>query len=200
MNALMAVGLVIGSGGSVKEAFRALSYLKAVPGRMEQAGRHASGARVYVDYAHSPDALITVLEAIRPHAKGKLSLVFGCGGDRDKGKRKIMGDIAAKLADRVYVTDDNSRSEDPASIRAQIMEGCPEAHNMGDRAQAIKAAVNALEKGDILLVAGKGHEQGQIIGDTVRPFDDIAEIRSALSTNSNDQQSEAHFLNRRNGA
>lgn len=184
MNALMAVGLVIGSGGDAAKAFNALSYLKAVPGRMEQAGRHTSGARVYVDYAHTPDALETVLEAIRPHAKAKLSVVFGCGGDRDTGKRQIMGEIATRLADRVYVTDDNPRSEDAAEIRSQVMAGCPEATEIGDRARAISAAVADLEVGDILLVAGKGHEQGQVIGDTVRPFDDQSEIRSALAASS----------------
>jgi len=189
MNALMAVGLVIGSGGDVVKAFKALSYLKAVPGRMEQAGRHPSGARVYVDYAHTPDALETVLKAIRPHTKRKLSVVFGCGGDRDMGKRKIMGEIAARQADRVYVTDDNPRSEDADLIRSHIMEGCPMATEIGDRADAIKAAVNALEKDDILLVAGKGHEQGQIIGDTVRPFDDMSVIRSAIASASHGQPS-----------
>lgn len=181
MNALMSVGLVIGSGGNVEEAFKALAYLKAVPGRMEQAGRHSSGARVYVDYAHTPDALQTVLEAIKPHASGKLTVVFGCGGDRDSGKRKIMGEVAARLADNIYVTDDNPRTENAAHIRSQVMEGCPEAMEIGDRKEAIYAAVNALTMGDILLVAGKGHEQGQIIGDVIRPFDDRSEIRSALS-------------------
>lgn len=184
MNALMAAGLVIGSGGDARRAFKSLSYLKAVPGRMEQAGRHVSGARVYVDYAHTPDALETVLKAIRPHTRKKLSVVFGCGGDRDKGKRKIMGQIAARQADRVYVTDDNPRREDATLIRTQVLEGCPEAMEIGDRAGAIKAAVEALEKGDILLVAGKGHEQGQIIGDSVRPFDDRSEIRSAIASTS----------------
>jgi len=184
MNALMAVGLVIGCGGDAVKAFKALAYLKAVPGRMEQAGRHGSGARVYVDYAHTPDALETVLDAIRPHVKNRLSVVFGCGGDRDKGKRKIMGAIAAKLADQVYVTDDNPRSEDAALIRAEVREGCPEATEIGDRATAIKTAVAALGKGDILLVAGKGHEQGQIIGATIRPFDDMSEIRSAMPSTS----------------
>jgi len=182
MNALMAVGLVIGSGGDVGKSFAALSYLKAVPGRMEQAGRHDSGARIYVDYAHTPDALETVLRSIRPHVGHKLSVVFGCGGDRDRGKRKIMGEIAARLADRIYVTDDNPRGEDAAAIRAEVMKGCPEAIEIGDRTRAIHAATEALEKGDILLVAGKGHEQGQIIGDRVRPFDDRSEIRSALAT------------------
>ncbi|PCJ35130.1 MAG: UDP-N-acetylmuramoyl-L-alanyl-D-glutamate--2,6-diaminopimelate ligase [Alphaproteobacteria bacterium] len=183
MNALMAAGLVIGSGGDAVEAFKALSYLKAVPGRMEQAGRHETGARVYVDYAHTPEALKTVLESIRPHTKNKLSVVFGCGGDRDKGKRKIMGDIAARFADKVYITDDNPRSERPEVIRAEIISECPKAIEIGDRSEAIAAAVNALQKGDILLVAGKGHEQGQIIGGTVRPFDDMSEVRSALAAN-----------------
>lgn len=182
MNALMAVGLVIGSGGDVENAFKALSHLKAVPGRMEQVGRHSSGARVYVDYAHTPDALETVLKAIRPHTKGKLIVVFGCGGDRDAGKRKIMGEIAVKQADRVYVTDDNPRSEDASEIRSQVLAGCPGATEIADRANAIKAAVDELEKGDILLVAGKGHEQGQIIGNSIRPFDDRSEIRSAIAT------------------
>ncbi|MCF8474327.1 MAG: UDP-N-acetylmuramoyl-L-alanyl-D-glutamate--2,6-diaminopimelate ligase [Emcibacter sp.] len=181
MNALMAAGLVIGSGGDVKKAFQALAYLKAVPGRMEQAGRHASGARIYVDYAHTPDALETVLQSIKPHCKGKLSVVFGCGGDRDRGKRKIMGEIAKKIADKIFITDDNPRSEDPAMIRAEIMEGCPEAMAVAGREEAIRIAVNDLGKGDILLVAGKGHEQGQITGGITRPFDDISEVRSALS-------------------
>jgi len=183
MNALMAAGIVIGSGGDAEKTFRALTYLKAVPGRMEQAGRHATGARVYVDYAHTPDALKTVLESIRPHTKNKLSVVFGCGGDRDEGKRRIMGDIAANFADKIYVTDDNPRSEDAATIRAEIMAECPGGIEIGDRAEAILTAVKALQKGDILLVAGKGHEQGQIIGDITRPFDDMSEIRSALAAN-----------------
>ncbi|VAW00815.1 UDP-N-acetylmuramoylalanyl-D-glutamate--2,6-diaminopimelate ligase [hydrothermal vent metagenome] len=199
MNALMAAGLVIGSGGDVKRAFAGLSYLKAVPGRMEQAGRHGSGARVYVDYAHTPDALETVLQAIRPHVKGRLSVVFGCGGDRDRGKRRIMGSIAARLADRTYVTDDNPRSEDGAMIRSEIIKGCPDAFEIADRGQAIKDAVNALAKGDILLVAGKGHEQGQIIGDTVRPFDDRSEIRSALAADTREQTSDGDNSTRRVG-
>jgi len=181
MNALMAAGLVIGCGGDVEKTFKALAYLKAVPGRMEQAGRHGSGARIYVDYAHTPDALEVVLSAIRPHVSSKLSVVFGCGGDRDKGKRPLMGGIAAKLADRVYITDDNPRSEDAAVIRDEIMSACPDAREITGRAEAIAEAVNDLEKGDILLVAGKGHEQGQIIGDHIRPFDDRSEIRSAIA-------------------
>ncbi len=184
MNALMAVGLVIGSGGDATKAFKALPHLRAVEGRMEQAGRHFSGARVYVDYAHTPDALETVLRAIRPHVKGRLSVVFGCGGDRDSGKRRIMGEVAAAEADQIYVTDDNPRTEDAARIRTQVREGCPDSIEIGDRASAIRRAVGDLAKGDILLVAGKGHEQGQIIGDTVRPFDDLSEIRSAIAAES----------------
>lgn len=181
INALMAVGLVIGCGGNAESAFNALSYLRPVRGRMEQAGRHPSGGRVYVDYAHTPDALDTVLHALKPHVRGKLSVVFGCGGDRDRTKRRIMGEIAQNLADRVYVTDDNPRSEDPAVIREEILTGCPNALNAGDRASAIEKAVSEMEQGDILLVAGKGHEQGQTIGDDVFDFDDASMVRSAIA-------------------
>tara|TARA_B100001939_G_scaffold200279_1_gene172145 strand:- start:12838 stop:14331 length:1494 start_codon:yes stop_codon:yes gene_type:complete len=181
MNALMAVGLVIGCGGKADQAFKALSCLRPVRGRMENAGRHPSGARIYVDYAHTPDALETALKALQPHVRGRLSVVFGCGGDRDRGKRKPMGKIAARLADRVYVTDDNPRSEDAAAIRTEIMAGCPEATEVGDRAQAIRRALRDLEAGDILLVAGKGHERGQVIADKVIDFDDVSEVRTALA-------------------
>ena len=149
---------------------------------MEQVGRHFSGARVYVDFAHTPDALETVLRALKAHVRGNLVVVFGCGGDRDKAKRKIMGEIARTCASRIYVTDDNPRSEVPADIRAQIMQGCPEAYNVGDRAKAIQMAVSGLEVGDILLVAGKGHEQGQTIGDQVIDFDDASVVRSAIAS------------------
>lgn len=182
MNALMAVGLVIGCGGDAKKAFKALSYLRPVRGRMEQAGRHPSGARIYVDYAHTPDALDTVLHALKPHAKGNLSVVFGCGGDRDRTKRKVMGEVAKKLADRIYVTDDNPRSEKPEDIRAEILKGCPQAINAGDRLSAIQRSVAALEEGDVLLVAGKGHEQGQTIGKEVFEFDDVSVVRSAIAS------------------
>ncbi|MBT5073169.1 MAG: UDP-N-acetylmuramoyl-L-alanyl-D-glutamate--2,6-diaminopimelate ligase [Kordiimonadaceae bacterium] len=182
INALMAVGLVIGCGGDADSAFKALSYLRPVRGRMEQAGRHPTGGRVYVDYAHTPDALDTVLHALKPHVRGKLSVVFGCGGDRDKTKRKIMGEIAKNLADRVYVTDDNPRSEKPSDIREEILTGCPEAVDAGNRATAIQCAVSEMERGDILLVAGKGHEQGQTIGDDVFDFDDVSVVRSAIAT------------------
>ncbi|MBL4603588.1 MAG: UDP-N-acetylmuramoyl-L-alanyl-D-glutamate--2,6-diaminopimelate ligase [Emcibacteraceae bacterium] len=182
VNALMAVGLVIGCGGDAHKAFMALSYLRPVRGRMEQAGRHPSGARVYVDYAHTPDALETVLRALKPHVKAKLRVVFGCGGDRDKTKRKMMGEIAGKLADKIYVTDDNPRSEIPQDIRNEILKGCPDAVDAGDRAAAIDLAVSEMGQGDILLVAGKGHEQGQTIGDNIFDFDDVSVVRMAIAS------------------
>ena len=182
MNALMAVGLVIGCGGDADQAFNSLAYLKSVEGRMEQAGRHPSGARIYVDYAHTPDALETALEALQPHVRGKLAVVFGCGGDRDTGKREQMGRIACDKAARVYVTDDNPRSEEPAAIRAEILKGCPGATEVGDRAEAIRQAVAELEEGDLLLVAGKGHERGQEIAGKIYEFDDVSEVRSAIAS------------------
>lgn len=182
INALMAVGLVIGCGGNEDEAFKALSYLRPVRGRMEQAGRHPSGARIYVDYAHTPDALETVLKALKPHVKRNLAVVFGCGGDRDKTKRSVMGEIAERLADKIYVTDDNPRSEVPADIRAEILKGSPSGIDAGDRASAIERAVADLQYGDVLLVAGKGHEQGQTIGEEVFDFDDVSVVRSAITT------------------
>ncbi len=180
-NALMAVGLVIGCGGRADKAFKALSYLRPVRGRMEQAGRHPAGARIYVDFAHTPDALETVLQSLKPHVKGKLAVVFGCGGDRDRAKRKIMGEIADKLADRIYVTDDNPRSESPEGIRQEVLKGCAVGIDAGDRASAIAMAVEDLQKGDILLVAGKGHEQGQMIGTNMTDFDDVSVVRSAIA-------------------
>lgn len=181
MNALMAAGLVIGCGDEAEKAFQALAYLRSVPGRMEQAGRVPSGARVYVDYAHTPDGLQTALQALKPHVKGKLSVVFGCGGDRDTGKRLIMGKIAQECAERIYVTDDNPRTEEASAIRREILKGCKNAIEEGDRARAIQQAVADLEKGDMLLVAGKGHEQGQIVGDEILDFNDMSEIRSAIA-------------------
>lgn len=179
-NALCALGLAIGGGAEAAAAAAALEHLTGVRGRLEPVARHPSGAAVYVDYAHTPDALETVLNALRPHTEGHLAVVFGCGGDRDRGKRPVMASIASRLADRVYVTDDNPRSEDPAAIRREAMAGAPGATEIGDRAEAIRAAVRDLGAGDVLVVAGKGHEQGQIVGTETRPFDDAAEVRRAV--------------------
>ena len=179
-NILAALGLAVACGAGAREAAEALPALKGAPGRVERAGRHRNGAAVYVDYAHTPDALETVLEAVRPHTEGSLSVVFGCGGDRDPGKRPMMGKAAAGHADRVIVTDDNPRSEDPAAIRRAALEGAPDAIEIGDRTEAIAAAIEALGPGDLLVIAGKGHERGQIVGDTVLPFDDRDVARAAL--------------------
>ncbi|WP_417460269.1 UDP-N-acetylmuramoyl-L-alanyl-D-glutamate--2,6-diaminopimelate ligase [Kordiimonas sp.] len=179
-NALMAAGLVIATGSAPEQVFEALSGLRGVPGRMELVGSVAKGGSVFVDYAHTPDGLRTVLNAARAHKPNKLHVVFGCGGDRDAGKRPLMGKIAHDLADYVYVTDDNPRSEDAAEIRRQIMTACPGATEVGDRHAAILAAMVALEAGDMLIVSGKGHEEGQIIGDTVVPFSDIGTVREIL--------------------
>lgn len=184
MNVACAVGLVIATGGAARDALETLPRLEGVPGRMQLAAQHPSGAAVYVDYAHTPDALSNVLQALRPHARGRLMVVFGCGGDRDAGKRPQMGRIASALADRVIVTDDNPRSEDPAAIRREVMAGAASAIEIGDRAEAIDAAVAELHAGDVLVIAGKGHEQGQIVGTTVIPFDDVAEARKAVARHS----------------
>ncbi|MEO5373253.1 MAG: UDP-N-acetylmuramoyl-L-alanyl-D-glutamate--2,6-diaminopimelate ligase [Alphaproteobacteria bacterium] len=181
MNALCALGLVLASGGHRHSAVAALRTLEGVPGRLQRVAERANGAAVYVDYAHTPDALETVLTALRPHAARRLSLVFGCGGDRDRGKRPQMGAIAARLADRTIVTDDNPRSEAPAAIRAEILAACPGVREIGNREKAIFTAVGQLKAGDLLVVAGKGHERGQIIGATVLPFDDAEVARRAVS-------------------
>ncbi|MEW5727166.1 MAG: UDP-N-acetylmuramoyl-L-alanyl-D-glutamate--2,6-diaminopimelate ligase [Pseudomonadota bacterium] len=180
-NALAALGLAIAAGIDAVTAAETLEHLEGVPGRLEKVAERANGAAIYVDYAHTPDALETVLAALRPHAEGRLAVVFGCGGDRDRGKRPQMGAIAARLADLAVVTDDNPRSEDPAAIRAAILAACPGATEIADRAQAIRFGVSALRKGDILVVAGKGHEIGQIVGSTVLPFDDSEEARRAVT-------------------
>jgi len=181
-NALIAAGLAIGLGEDAEKVFDALGTLHGAPGRLQKIAYSASGAPIYVDYAHTPDALATVLTAIRPHVEGKLHVVFGCGGDRDAGKRPLMGRVAAEFADSIIVTDDNPRSEDAGSIRRQVLAGCPAAREIGDRASAIVEAVAALAKGDALIVAGKGHEAGQIVGDQIRPFSDAEEtLRSALA-------------------
>jgi UDP-N-acetylmuramoyl-L-alanyl-D-glutamate--2,6-diaminopimelate ligase len=140
----------------------------------------AKGAAVYVDYAHTPDGLETALRALKPHTKGRLIAVFGCGGDRDPGKRPMMGAIAARLSDYAIVTDDNPRTEDAAEIRAQVMVGCPNAEEIGDRRSAIHAAIAMAGEGDVVVLAGKGHESGQIVGDAVLPFDDADEARRAV--------------------
>lgn len=181
MNVLTAAGLVIAAGEDPEAVFSVLSRLTGVRGRMQMAGRRANGAPVFVDYAHTPDALETALKALRPHVMGRLIVVFGAGGDRDRGKRPLMGQAAADHADLVFVTDDNPRSEDPAAIRAAILQACPTATEVGDRAEAILRAVDALEPGDALLIAGKGHESGQIIGDAVYPFDDVEQASVAIA-------------------
>ena len=174
-NALMAAALAMALGQ--EDALERLPGLHGVRGRMELAGRLPNGAAVYVDYAHTPDALERLLSALRPHTQGRLHVVFGAGGDRDTGKRPLMGAAAARLADVAIVTDDNPRSEDPAAIRAAVLAGCPGGREVGDRERAIEAALNGLRPGDVLAVAGKGHEQGQTIGGTVIPFDDVAVVR-----------------------
>ena len=178
-NALVAAGLCIASGSPVAAVLQSLTHLQGAPGRLEKIGeRH--GAPVFVDYAHKPDALEKVLAALRPLAAGRLIVVLGCGGDRDAGKRPIMGEIASRLADVVIVTDDNPRSEQPATIRAAILAAAPGAMDVADRAEAIVAAVRMAREGDVVVVAGKGHETGQIVGDQVLPFSDHQAVRAAL--------------------
>jgi len=179
-NLLCALGLVIAGGEDAAAALDSVARLTGVPGRIELAARHPNGAAIYVDYAHTPDALATVLSALRPHAHGRLAVVFGCGGDRDRGKRPEMGAVAARLADRVVVTDDNPRSEPPATIRAAILAACPGAREIGDRAAAIGSAIAELAPDDLLVIAGKGHETGQTIAGIVHPFDDRVVARAAV--------------------
>ncbi len=179
-NALAAAGLAIAVGVPADTALSALEKLVGAPGRLQAVGRGRRGGEAYVDYAHTPDGLATVLAALRPHASGKLIVVFGAGGDRDRGKRPLMGAVAADLADIAIVTDDNPRSEDPAAIRAEIRGGAAGLTEVPGRLAAIAAGVAHLHDGDILVVAGKGHEQGQIIGAEVFPFDDVRETCIAL--------------------
>ena len=179
-NALVAAGLCVAAGDKADRVIAALEQIKGAAGRLQRVGTTASGGEAYVDYAHTPDGLKTVLEALRPHARGRLVVVFGAGGDRDKGKRVLMGEIAGRLADVAVVTDDNPRSEEPGVIRAEVKRGCPEAREVGDRREAIRWAVGQLQAGDVLVVAGKGHEQGQIVGETVYPFDDATEVAEAI--------------------
>ncbi len=180
-NVAVAAGLAIGAGADPEEVLGTLHELRTVRGRMQLAAARDNGAPVFVDYAHTPDALETALKALRLHVMGRLVVVLGAGGDRDRGKRPLMGCAAAEYADAVFVTDDNPRSEDPAAIRAMVMGGCPGAAEIGDRAEAILRGVDALGPGDALLIAGKGHETGQIVGEDVLPFDDAEQASVAVS-------------------
>ncbi len=180
-NALIAAGLCIAAGENVDAVLAALERLEGAPGRLQRVGARPGGGEAFVDYAHTPDGLVAVLGALRPHARGRLIVIFGAGGERDRGKRPLMGCAAASLADIAIVTDDNPRTEDAAAIRAEIMASGAGLREVGDRRAAIAAGVALLEEGDILVVAGKGHEQGQIVGDRILPFDDVAETRAALA-------------------
>jgi UDP-N-acetylmuramoyl-L-alanyl-D-glutamate--2,6-diaminopimelate ligase len=190
-NIMVACGLCIGAGAAPEDVFATLPHLVTVRGRMQLAATRANGAAVFVDYAHTPDAVETALKALRPHVMGRLVVVMGAGGDRDTSKRPLMGRAAADFADQVFVTDDNPRTEDPAAIRAMVMEGALEAGGIGargvsvievgDRAEAILRGVDALTAGDALLIAGKGHESGQIIGTDVYPFDDVEQASVAVA-------------------
>ncbi len=180
-NALVAAGLTLACAERPEAVFAALERLRTVRGRMDLAARRANGAAVYVDYAHTPDALATALAALRPHVMGRILVVFGAGGDRDRGKRPLMGRAAIKGADVVIVTDDNPRNENPADIRAEILQGCPGATEVGDRAEAILRGVDALGPGDALLIAGKGHERGQTVGEQVFPFDDTEQASVSVA-------------------
>ncbi len=179
-NALVAAGLAIATGLEPAKAFQALKRIKGASGRLELAGTAKNGAQVYVDYAHKPEALENVLQAVRPFTTGRVIVVFGCGGDRDRGKRPIMGEIAGRLADVAIVTDDNPRTEEPTEIRAEIMAAIPDAIEIGDRREAIRRAVGMLQTGDTLIVAGKGHEHGQEIAGKKYPFSDHEEVSKAL--------------------
>src|SRR5215470_17249832 len=178
-NALVSAGLAIATGSDPDAVFASLEHLEGAKGRLERVGDR-NGAPIFVDYAHKPDALAKALQALRPYAKRRLVVVFGAGGDRDAGKRPLMGAIAAENADEIIVTDDNPRSENPDSIRAAILSAAKGARDIGDRATAIRAAIEGLERGDALLIAGKGHETGQIIGERTLPFSDHEAVKAAL--------------------
>ena len=185
-NAMVAAGLALALGDRTDAVFAALSKLKGAPGRLELVARTGRSAAIYVDYAHTPDAVETVLKALRPHVQGKLHIVFGCGGDRDRGKRPLMAQAAARCADNVIVTDDNPRSEDPAAIRLAVLAGAPNAREIENRAEAIRYAVEALGENDTLVIAGKGHENYQIIGTEVHPFSDRDEaVKAARAVGGN---------------
>jgi UDP-N-acetylmuramoyl-L-alanyl-D-glutamate--2,6-diaminopimelate ligase len=179
MNALCALALVGGASGDMESIIPLLADLRGVPGRLQLIDGHPKGA-VYVDYAHKPAALETILKTLRPHTTGRLVCVFGCGGNRDQGKRALMGQIADELADTVIVTDDNPRYEDAATIRQQILQAAPGAREIADRAEAIRTAVKEAGEGDVIVIAGKGHEEGQIIEEKVYPFNDAEEVKKAI--------------------
>jgi UDP-N-acetylmuramoyl-L-alanyl-D-glutamate--2,6-diaminopimelate ligase len=179
-NALVAAGLCIAAGEAPEAVLAALEHLTGAPGRLQRVGTGPRGGEAYVDYAHTPDGLETVLRALRPHVRGRLIVVFGAGGDRDRAKRPLMGQAAAAFADLAIVTDDNPRNEEPAAIRRAILAAAPSALEVADRRAAIRAGVEQLREGDVLVVAGKGHEQGQIIAGVVQPFDDVEETKRAL--------------------
>jgi UDP-N-acetylmuramoyl-L-alanyl-D-glutamate--2,6-diaminopimelate ligase len=180
-NVLTAAALVIATGGELKQTLDNLSRVQPVRGRLERAVITRAGAPVYVDYAHTEDALESAIEALRPHAQGRLITVFGAGGDRDVGKRPQMGAVAARMSDLAIVTDDNPRSEDPAAIRRDILAGAPGAREVPGRREAIAAAIKEAGPDDIIILAGKGHEQGQIVGDQVLPFDDVTVARECAA-------------------
>jgi UDP-N-acetylmuramoyl-L-alanyl-D-glutamate--2,6-diaminopimelate ligase len=180
-NLMCAMAIVITMGAKTATVLKAVERITPVPGRLTFAGQHPNGALIYVDYAHKPEALELVLSDMRHYCKGHLHVVFGCGGDRDKDKRSIMGRIASEKADFVVVTDDNPRTESSAHIRQQIMEGCPDAVEIGDRKMAIDSAIKNLEANDILIVAGKGHEKHQIIGTEKIPFDDMEVVHDCVT-------------------
>ena len=180
-NALVAAGLCIAAGESADRVLGVLEGLTGAQGRLQRVAGGERGGEVYIDYAHTPDGLETVLTALRPHATGRLIVVFGAGGDRDRGKRPLMGAIAGRLADVAIVTDDNPRSEKASAIRADVRKGCPDALEIGDRREAIRHAISTMRDGDVVVIAGKGHEQGQIVGGVTHPFDDATEAAEALS-------------------
>jgi UDP-N-acetylmuramoyl-L-alanyl-D-glutamate--2,6-diaminopimelate ligase len=180
-NVLTAIGLVLATGGEFGQTLANAGRLQPVRGRLERAVITKAGAPIYVDYAHTPDAIQSAVEALRPHAKGRLITVFGAGGDRDVGKRPEMGAVAVRMSDMVIVTDDNPRNEEPAAIRREVLAGAPGAREVAGRRDAIAAAVAEAGPDDIILLAGKGHEQGQIVGDKVLPFDDVSVARECAA-------------------
>ena len=180
-NVMAAAGLTMACGADPEEVFSCLQELTGVRGRMEHAATRGNGSAVFVDYAHTPDAVATAIQALRPHVMGRIIAIVGAGGDRDKTKRPLMGQAAQEHADLVIVTDDNPRSEEPASIRGEVLAGAPEALEVADRAEAILRGVDALQPGDALIICGKGHETGQIIGDDVYPFDDVEQASLAVA-------------------